>query len=189
MGGLPLWCVPVEGTLELERESGPSWGANPQYASEEDNLKFGFGAFDPESIQYTWNKEIGYRRPDFIYAFGNAFTVSDTTREIFFPLVGEFVDQHRVNIDGEWHTTFYPRIFLPLFDEERSEYKLLRSGTLSRPKRLLLKSSPAEPLPIFGISFHGVKKPFVIVSQRFKDIYDSEKMVGLKFREAWPGNS
>jgi hypothetical protein len=182
-----VWCVTEEGSFELENISGFSWGINPQYVSDEENRGYGRGAFDPESIQYTWNKKTGSGKPDFVRAYGNAFTISDKTKALFYPLVDGFVDQHRVNIDGEWHTTFYPRLFLPLFDEERSEYKLKRSGTLARPKRLLLKSSPAEPLPIFGISFHGVKKPFVIVSQRFKDIYDSEKMIGLRFKEAWPG--
>ena len=48
-----VWCVSEEGMFELDQQSSHSWGMNPQYASDEENRQFGYGPFDPQSIQYS----------------------------------------------------------------------------------------------------------------------------------------
>lgn len=84
------------------------------------------------------------------------------------------------------YIAFRPSVFYDLFDFENSIFSVSGSGALFNFKKVKLTRPPEHDPGLFGISWRGENIECVIVSEKFKEIYDSYGMWGLKFSQSYP---
>lgn len=178
----------VPDTYRLEiKEGSPVWGYSPYYMTDTEIHRLNKGLFRPELVQHTWNKSFGSFEVDFSYVGGEGvLTVADSLYASFETILTPYVVTFPAKIDNQKYTSFRPNSFFDLLDRDKSIYRITTKGNLLHPKKIVLSDAPQDKIPIFGIRFNGEDKPFLIVSDEFKSVYEERKCTGLRFFKAWP---
>lgn len=176
---------PIPNQAEIEVCDGPSWGIGAHYRTNEELEIFGNGPFEPSRIKYQWKMLDVSVKPNFVGVDPGVLTTTVGMYEDFKKTVAPYVLEYHITISKDPYVSFRPRFFKDLMDREKSTFRLSVSGDLIMPKEIILTQAPERDLPIFGLEFEGKAKPFILVSESFKAIYEKSTCSGLKFQAAW----
>ncbi len=168
----------------------PGWGLNVFYESEEELASRGADRFDTRRYQLAFKRASGsFASTDFVYFNPSVLTCGRDKFSFFSEVVSGHCVEYPLLIGLEPYISFRPSEHFDILDRDKSIFSESSSGTLHNFKKLIISSPPRDDTDFFGVMGAGGKPTMqIVVSDAFKEIYDSNRMAGLLFDVALRSN-
>ncbi|BAV50752.1 hypothetical protein MesoLj113a_67200 [Mesorhizobium sp. 113-1-2] len=141
---------------------------------------------DQSKLQFRFDKQRPLPIGDFV---ATSIRSGFFARREVFELFGAIILQSRHKFYAAKTDKYDIEIYVPMdevdgFDFLTSSYEKYDDGSISRIFELKLKNGFSTELDIFRMNDPVVARFDIIVSDNFKNIYDSNKLTGLRFAAA-----
>lgn len=177
------WCKgDIYGNYRGLENFGPSWPPLAYY--DEESKKYPEGPFEPGKTKLVWEKKSKFPIPDFLRPANSVLTCRPEKFSLFQGLIEGCYKAFPLFVEGEEYVSFRPNKFLDLLDHENSEYHVLKSGTYSNFRKIVIVHPHANEEHFFGLEGQLGIRMKTIVSGKFKEIYDVNSLTGLVFSKA-----